>query len=111
MIRRPPRSTLFPYTTLFRSLQAQQPGAHAVVDVVRVVGDLVRDVAKLGLEARTRAVEKALRDAARLVPAQPLGMAARAVLEDALACLEREVQAVEGGITLLQLVDDAQALQ
>src|SRR5256885_3171768 len=25
MIRRPPRSTLFPYTTLFRSHQAQQP--------------------------------------------------------------------------------------
>src|SRR3989442_3914030 len=24
MIRRPPRSTLFPYTTLFRSLQAKQ---------------------------------------------------------------------------------------
>src|SRR3712207_8244279 len=27
MIRRPPRSTLFPYTTLFRS--ARQPGPHA----------------------------------------------------------------------------------
>src|SRR5258706_5619225 len=25
MIRRPPRSTLFPYTTLFRSLWARQP--------------------------------------------------------------------------------------
>src|SRR2546426_9134169 len=25
MIRRPPRSTLFPYTTLFRSLLAEQP--------------------------------------------------------------------------------------
>src|SRR2546430_11324670 len=27
MIRRPPRSTLFPYTTLFRSLQKKQPAA------------------------------------------------------------------------------------
>src|SRR5260370_41872262 len=27
MIRRPPRSTLFPYTTLFRSLRAEIPGA------------------------------------------------------------------------------------
>src|SRR3989449_7141948 len=27
MIRRPPRSTLFPYTTLFRSLRALNPGA------------------------------------------------------------------------------------
>src|SRR2546426_8499040 len=30
MIRRPPRSTLFPYTTLFRSLRAR---GHAVVDM------------------------------------------------------------------------------
>src|SRR5947207_10969747 len=36
MIRRPPRSTLFPYTTLFRSL-GQGPraqGAHSAVQVV-----------------------------------------------------------------------------
>src|SRR3712207_9249122 len=26
MIRRPPRSTLFPYTTLFRSLEGDDPG-------------------------------------------------------------------------------------
>src|SRR2546426_12582983 len=29
MIRRPPRSTLFPYTTLFRSLDAAEPGCRA----------------------------------------------------------------------------------
>src|SRR6266536_2707575 len=28
MIRRPPRSTLFPYTTLFRSRQPGRPGGH-----------------------------------------------------------------------------------
>src|SRR3989442_9250872 len=28
MIRRPPRSTLFPYTTLFRSARAGQPDRH-----------------------------------------------------------------------------------
>src|SRR3712207_7429291 len=28
MIRRPPRSTLFPYTTLFRSLPSVLPGQH-----------------------------------------------------------------------------------
>src|SRR2546429_3597351 len=28
MIRRPPRSTLFPYTTLFRSLRGNFPAAH-----------------------------------------------------------------------------------
>src|SRR5438552_7675222 len=30
MIRRPPRSTLFPYTTLFRSEDARQADQHAV---------------------------------------------------------------------------------
>src|SRR2546422_7110497 len=29
MIRRPPRSTLFPYTTLFRSDQDRRPAPHA----------------------------------------------------------------------------------
>src|SRR2546422_9460319 len=31
MIRRPPRSTLFPYTTLFRSYSAGQPYVGAIV--------------------------------------------------------------------------------
>src|SRR3712207_9102056 len=39
MIRRPPRSTLFPYTTLFRSL-----GAHAGVPAAEVAGLELRDV-------------------------------------------------------------------
>src|SRR2546430_11321003 len=33
MIRRPPRSTLFPYTTLFRSLLEAAPGHIALADV------------------------------------------------------------------------------
>src|SRR2546430_12217324 len=33
MIRRPPRSTLFPYTTLFRSLGQDLPCRHAIADV------------------------------------------------------------------------------
>src|SRR2546430_13464016 len=41
MIRRPPRSTLFPYTTLFRSLHS---GAHARLDrpqrLLQLGGDL-----------------------------------------------------------------------
>src|SRR3712207_8199188 len=35
MIRRPPRSTLFPYTTLFRSRTADGPSAQVRGDVVR----------------------------------------------------------------------------
>src|SRR3712207_8439904 len=35
MIRRPPRSTLFPYTTLFRSLHALAVGGRPLVHVAR----------------------------------------------------------------------------
>src|SRR2546428_2175069 len=35
MIRRPPRSTLFPYTTLFRSVEGDEAhGPHRILDVV-----------------------------------------------------------------------------
>src|SRR3712207_8455244 len=34
MIRRPPRSTLFPYTTLFRSAQSSGWGLSSVVDTL-----------------------------------------------------------------------------
>src|SRR5256885_15237633 len=53
MIRRPPRSTLFPYTTLFRS---QQPGGH--LEVVRrlVQPQLVDDGEKLIGDLRDRQV-------------------------------------------------------
>src|SRR5258708_24889646 len=40
MIRRPPRSTLFPYTTLFRSIKAKKLKVQAAIqgDTVRVSG-------------------------------------------------------------------------
>src|SRR2546430_13349379 len=42
MIRRPPRSTLFPYTTLFRSigLGAHEAADHRDVGIDRIVGEL-----------------------------------------------------------------------
>src|SRR3712207_9127932 len=45
MIRRPPRSTLFPYTTLFRSLQVQrlllEHQADPAADLVALADDVV----------------------------------------------------------------------
>src|SRR3712207_7823537 len=46
MIRRPPRSTLFPYTTLFRSVRVDAEGGLLLVDdlvvvPLLVIGDLV----------------------------------------------------------------------
>src|SRR2546426_3701865 len=60
MIRRPPRSTLFPYTTLFRSLKdrAKQPEAPAQLDafLVAVSGEDVEPVLKLAHELRDQGV-------------------------------------------------------
>src|SRR5256886_13607696 len=48
MIRRPPRSTLFPYTTLFRSLQVLHPDRHAAhggvaeAELLQVIEELHR---------------------------------------------------------------------
>src|SRR3712207_7792021 len=54
MIRRPPRSTLFPYTTLFRSRRRERvPAAGAVV--VQVALHPLRDVDPAAREARLRA--------------------------------------------------------
>src|SRR3712207_8736213 len=44
MIRRPPRSTLFPYTTLFRSLPPQRPDLLRAERVPAVVAGTVGDV-------------------------------------------------------------------
>src|SRR3989475_11457379 len=38
MIRRPPRSTLFPYTTLFRSIGPEAPLAAGLADALRATG-------------------------------------------------------------------------
>src|SRR3712207_8077389 len=39
MIRRPPRSTLFPYTTLFRSYAATEAIEHAGLDIEAIDSD------------------------------------------------------------------------
>src|ERR1035441_6144548 len=48
MIRRPPRSTLFPYTTLFRSIQDEVEAAGVLVHLVRIPGDNDLVCAKAG---------------------------------------------------------------
>src|SRR2546429_4473672 len=51
MIRRPPRSTLFPYTTLFRSLEQLAKSAEQFGDVIKVQagGRLVENVENAGI--------------------------------------------------------------
>src|SRR2546430_11848170 len=59
MIRRPPRSTLFPYTTLFRSVVGiRKPSIHhhfaSKVDLVRTLVSRYREEAEAGLAALER---------------------------------------------------------
>src|SRR2546428_12332899 len=70
MIRRPPRSTLFPYTTLFRSAHVStdlERPRQAVVDESR--GRLLGSQGKAGVRARRKYV-RGLRDDADHLPNQ-----------------------------------------
>src|SRR3712207_7882458 len=51
MIRRPPRSTLFPYTTLFRSFAAQPPCTGAM-EACGSAHHWAREITKLGHTVR-----------------------------------------------------------
>src|SRR3712207_8266472 len=60
MIRRPPRSTLFPYTTLFRSEQGRVLAAHGADDL-ESEGDVRALVAEHPVGARRQAVQQPTR--------------------------------------------------
>src|SRR2546426_1864605 len=54
MIRRPPRSTLFPYTTLFRSIVPSNPGDPKSTQYTTVAAN--RDITILDLLAHTSGI-------------------------------------------------------
>src|SRR5438046_8136372 len=83
MHRARPCYTFFPYTTLFRSR----------------------------LEAGLGAVQETFGHIARPFLREPLGIAARAVLENAFARFEAQVQAVVVGVTLLRSEEHTSELQ
>jgi hypothetical protein len=92
-------------------IQGDQSGAHAIIDVMRVVGDLVREVAQLRLEARLRALEEAATDPPWLLLFKPFRIRTRAVLQNSLAGFKAEVEAIEIGIAFFQRIDHPQALE
>src|SRR3712207_9332739 len=68
MIRRPPRSTLFPYTTLFRSeLRRRDQPAKETVDVLGVEHLPPRDVIQLGVRGQEDGRRKLRQEAVRQV--------------------------------------------
>src|SRR5256885_13142653 len=66
MIRRPPRSTLFPYTTLFRSC-ALQPGGRAPTGDARAFDGHTERAHKQGGDAAHNARAHVKRDALRVI--------------------------------------------
>src|SRR2546422_6342571 len=64
MIRRPPRSTLFPYTTLFRSqLTAIVDIGGGSCEVILAAGGVVEQVKRKHWKALRRAIDQTIEDA------------------------------------------------
>src|ERR1035441_10956301 len=66
MMRRPPRSTLFPYTTLFRSAVVAGDGGHQAGDLV---GKVLADVLRRGGDSGCELVDEKLRNGGQVVDA------------------------------------------
>src|SRR5256885_10576128 len=86
MIRRPPRSTLFPYTTLFRSISKQTEVGKTVAAGlnVPVLFTIANDLAKMQI---TAAVAEADRKSTRL-------NSSHLVISYAVFCLKKKTQTV-----------------
>src|SRR2546425_478390 len=77
MIRRPPRSTLFPYTTLFRSLEVQLDSPRGVLEVAEgrlPVGPQQREPAGQPVHALVGVAEPLDRPARRPRALEPVGV-------------------------------------
>src|SRR5256885_13335464 len=95
MIRRPPRSTLFPYTTLFRSLRApSQTVAIVTADLLFVTAELKARLleavgAKLGLDDASLLVAASHTHTAPAVDASKPRLGAGGPAYTDLACRRR----------------------
>ena len=95
MIRRPPRSTLFPYTTLFRSDRAEQLGVRFVeLDVLLAQSDAVCVSTKLTGETRGLVGRE---EFARMKPGSLFINAARGAIVDTNALADALNQGHLGG--------------
>src|SRR5258708_11399127 len=101
MIRRPPRSTLFPYTTLFRSRQRAVQQRRERTVLIRQLRVVARGVERPGLEQRQDRKSTRLNSSHQIISyavfclkkkkktQQPSGSEARTQLH---ACLPRQLR-------------------
>src|SRR2546422_7962390 len=80
MIRRPPRSTLFPYTTLFRSDPLENAGAQ----MVREVASKTSDVAGDGTTTATVLAQAIFREGVKTIAAGANPMALKRGIDKAV---------------------------
>src|SRR5256885_17039957 len=92
MIRRPPRSTLFPYTTLFRSVAYANPGA-MLVQIGAIKGPDVPPVPDL--PTGTPEVIKSTANAARLDRKSTRLNSSHLVISYAVFCLKKKKRYIE----------------
>src|SRR3712207_8993423 len=90
MIRRPPRSTLFPYTTLFRSelLQSVARKARQVVESY----DRAAEASALAVGMRSAGTETALTGVGALDREGTRLNSSHAHISDAVFCLQKKTQ-------------------
>src|SRR3712207_8122468 len=99
MIRRPPRSTLFPYTTLFRSKLAVGPDCVGVVDLDRPVVE--------NLKAVAAAKGESVRDVTVVIDRKSTRLnSSHANISYAVFCLKKKVEIERAG-TLPRLLADS----
>src|SRR5882672_3727763 len=94
MIRRPPRSTLFPYTTLFRSLAAQ------------VAAELRREVSEVKLSVERMPLEAADRKSTRLNSSHTVNSYAGFCLKKKNLALAAMIAGMDVGVKTLDPVGD-----
>src|SRR2546430_12039395 len=108
MIRRPPRSTLFPYTTLFRSRHHPGPGLGSLLDLpLPEVEELLAGRARVhsGLLPSYRSADDALRQAGSGATGEPVGDLRPAVGRRATTGDKRDVPAGKLDVFLVAAAD------
>src|SRR5256885_13335596 len=94
MIRRPPRSTLFPYTTLFRSLSTESARAEQLQRQLGEQASTTRTQRSLELEQRRLAEQDRTRAAGTLDRKSTRLNSSHLVISYAVFCLENKKQSI-----------------